>query len=648
VGVTRTALDLQTMLTALCDTLIPAVEETDRGTDKDFLARAGSDAGLPHLLAAALEKWTPDARREVEQALQRLDDRGFITADDRRPALLEAELSHPRFYEFATSALALFYGLADKSGHNPNWHALGYPGPIASPPSADEAPKTIPVEEISGRSVTLAADVCVVGSGAGGSVIAAELQGAGASVVVLERGGYRNETDFVQLEHLGAAHMFLRGGMFFSVDGSLGLLAGSTLGGGTVINSMVCLRPPDRIREAWAQSGVTGLDAAAFDAHLDAVSQRINVNTAATVQNTTSRLLARGIERFGLSWQTIGRNASLDDDPRYCGYCHNGCLRGCKQSTLKTYLQDASDAGARFVVECTVSRVLNSGRRAVGVEGTVAHQDGSVTAVTVRASTVVLAAGGIESPAVLLRSGIGGPAVGRYLRVHPTYFVGGIYPEPVRGWEGQVQSVVSLDRTTAVEGDGYLIECTTISPGMWAALTPWLSGRDHKRRMLDFESTAPFHAVAHDHGAGRVVLDRSGEALVHWQFDDPVDRSVAALGHVELAQMHKLAGAVGIVTTHAGGPEWREGDDFDSFLEAIGAERPDTRAYSAHQMGSCRMGADPETSVANGSGQLHDVSGVWIGDASAFPSAPGVNPMITTMAVARRTAHNLLAHGGVA
>jgi choline dehydrogenase-like flavoprotein len=631
------------MLAALCDTLIPAIDEISAEADRDFLTRTGSDLGLPQMLASALEQSPEDIRNEIEDALQRLDDAGFATVTERRSALLAAELDRPRFREFASGALALFYALPDESGKNPNWRALGYPGPIASPPSPEQAPKTIPLEEISGGSVTLVADVCVVGSGAGGSVIAAELQSAGASVVVIERGQYRNEADFPQLDYLGAMHMFLRGGMFFSVQGSLGILAGSTLGGGTVINSMVCLRPPDHIRQAWARSGLAGLDEPAFDAHLDAVSQRINVNTAATVQNTTSKLLATGIERFGLSWQTIARNVSLDDDPRYCGYCHNGCLRGCKQSTLKTYLQDASDAGARFVTGCTVTRIIASGGQAIGVEGTVAHPDGSRTEVIVRAPTVVLGAGGIESPAVLLRSGIGGPAVGRFLRVHPTYFVGGIYKEPVRGWEGQVQSVVSLDRIAAIAGDGYLVECTTLSPGMWAALTPWLSGKDHKRRMLDFEHTAPWHAVAHDHGAGHVTLGSDGEPLVHWHLDDPVDISLAALGQAELAQMHKLAGAIRIVTSHGGGLEWCEGDDFGSFLDTIRAERSDTRAYSAHQMGSCRMGAERESSVADGRGQLHDVAGVWIGDASAFPSAPGVNPMITTMALARRTSHNILA-----
>jgi choline dehydrogenase-like flavoprotein len=476
-------------------------------------------------------------------------------------------------------------------------------------------------------------------------VIASALQAAGLSVVVLERGGYRNEADFRQLEDVGARDLFLRGGMFFSSDGSLGLLAGATLGGGTVVNSMVCLEPPQDVRELWAAAGLEGLDGSEFDGHLASVSQRIGVNTGLTRQNRTSALLAAGIERFGLTWQTIARNAGQGDDPRHCGYCHNGCQHGCKQSTLKTYLQDAADEGARFVVECDVRRVLTRDGHAAGVEATVTRADGTRSGLTVEADTVVVAAGGLESPALLLRSGLGGPAVGHHLRVHPTYFVGGIYDEPVRGWEGQVQSVVSLDRTRAVDGDGYLVECTTLSPGMWAVISPWLGGEDHKRRMLELPHTAPWHAVCHDHGSGAVRIDADGEPVVDWSLVDTVDRRLASLGHVELAEMHRLAGARAVVTAHRGGPCWRSGDDFDAFLADIGAHRSDTRAFSAHQMGSCRMGADPESSVADGRGELHDTKGVWVGDASAFPTAPGVNPMLTVMALARRTATHIVGDG---
>src|SRR5262249_54796990 len=157
------------------------------------------------------------------------------------------------------------------------------------------------------------------------------------------------------------------------------------------------------------------------------------------------------------------RNASLDDDPRYCGYCNAGCQQGCKQSTLVTYLQDAADAGARFIVGCAVDRVLVRDGRAAGVAGTVHNQDGTEVELTVEAPVVVVAAGGLESPALLLRSGIGGPAAGRYLRLHPTYFVTGLYDEEVRSWDGQFQATVSFAFTEAVHGSGFLVESVNLS-----------------------------------------------------------------------------------------------------------------------------------------------------------------------------------------
>src|SRR5207237_8929827 len=143
-------------------------------------------------------------------------------------------------------------------------------GPISAPPSPQEAPKTIPVEAVSGEAQTLQADVCVVGSGAGGGVIAAELQRGGRSVVVLEQGQYRNESDFKQLELPGMLELYLGGGLAASEDGSIAIFAGSTLGGGTVVNYMNCIRTPDRIRREWAPMGMDGLDTPNYDRHNDA------------------------------------------------------------------------------------------------------------------------------------------------------------------------------------------------------------------------------------------------------------------------------------------------------------------------------------------------------------------------------------------
>jgi choline dehydrogenase-like flavoprotein len=158
---------------------------------------------------------------------------------------------------------------------------------------------------------------------------------------------------------------------------------------------------------------------------------------------------------------------------------------------------------------------------------------------------------------------------------------------------------------------------------------------------------APFISVARDHGEGQVVIDAHGRAVTRWSFTDELDARMFRRAMVELAKLQRAAGAKEIITFYQQPAlTWSEGEDFEAFLAEIergSLEANDIAAFTAHQMGSCRMGSDPAESVADGRGELHDCKGVWIGDGSAFPTAPGVNPMISIMSLAHRTAANIAA-----
>jgi choline dehydrogenase-like flavoprotein len=644
-------------LETVCDTFAPALEvDREDETGRAFYARCASDLGvaaqIEGLLAQTAMPEEIEATGQLLDAIaaERIDG---LALEARTQLLHDVSDSSPEaklgMRQLRALTFLFFYGLPDDAGQNPNWEAIGYPGPRSAPPSPQQAPKTIPIERVAGESATLDADVCVVGSGAGGGVIAAELQQAGRSVLVLEMGGYRNESDFKQLELPGMFELYLGGGLASSEDGSIAVLAGSTLGGGTVVNYMNCIRTPEHIRREWAAMGVEGIDDPAYEQHIDAVWKRLGVNDAATSQNRTHKRLIQACETLGYPNRPLTRNTDTTcEDPSVCGYCFAGCQKGCKQSTMKTFLQDAADAGARFVVGARAERVLAEGGRATGVQATVTHEDGSTTALTVRAPTVVVAAGAIESAALLLRSGIGGPAAGRHLRLHPASLVAGVYEEPIEGWVGQIQSALS-DQFKSCEGDhGFLIEATTMAPAIVAMSLPWESGAAHKDLLADkFAHVAPFISVARDHGEGDVTIDAYGRAVTRWSFTDEVDARLFRRAMVELAKLQRAAGAKEIITFYQRPTlYWREGEDFDAFLAAIeggSLAANDVAAFTAHQMGSCRMGSDPAESVADGRGELHDTRGVWIGDGSAFPSAPGVNPMISIMALAHRTAANIVA-----
>ena len=224
-----------------------------------------------------------------------------------------------------------------------------------------------------------------------------------------------------------------------------------------------------------------------------------------------------------------------------------------------------------------------------------------------------------------------------------------MYEERIEGWIGQIQSALS-DRFTDCEGDhGFLIEAVTVAPGLLAGSFPWTDGQSHKERMaMTLKHSAPFVSVARDHGEGEVVIDGYGRAVTRWGFDDEVDARMFRRAMIEQARLHRAAGAKEIVTLCQKPVIWHEGEDFDAFLaelEQASLAANDVAVFTAHQMGSCRIGADPSESVADGRGQLHDVAGVWIGDGSAFPTAPGVNPMISIMSLAHRTAENISAAG---
>jgi choline dehydrogenase-like flavoprotein len=259
---------------------------------------------------------------------------------------------------------------------------------------------------------------------------------------------------------------------------------------------------------------------------------------------------------------------------------------------------------------------------------------------------VVVACGSIESPAVLRRSGIGGPAVGEYLRLHPAGAVFATYDSAQDAWWGPPQAALSHEFADGNDGYGFLLEGAHHSVGISAAATPWRSGRQHKEDMARFRNTAGLIFLIRDRGHGRVDVDRDGNAVPSYRLTDELDAANFRAGEEAVARLHHAAGADRIGGLARRRPLWERGQDFDAFLAELRdcpLDPYEHAVFSAHQMGTCRMGSDPSSSVADPDGELHDTPGVWIGDASAFPTAAGTNPMVTIMALARRTAEAIAA-----
>ncbi|HLX35138.1 MAG TPA: GMC family oxidoreductase [Candidatus Limnocylindrales bacterium] len=524
----------------------------------------------------------------------------------------------------------------------------------------------------SDATVELEADVVVVGSGAGGGVVAAEAARAGRSVVVLEAGPFVDEATMPRIELDAFSRLYLNHGLLSTWDGAVTILAGSGVGGGTLVNWMTCIDAPADVRAEWAaEHGLDGVTDGEWVEDVATIERELGV-APATVVPPKDELILRGAAALGWEADHIRRNAS---DCGVCGSCPFGCVVGAKQSGIRVHLRAASEAGARIVDRVRVTRVLVEGGRAVGVEGRLLAADpfshlpvtragdptvAEVRRLVVRAPQVVIAAGALRSPAVLQASGIGHPAIGRHLRLHPVSLVAALMAEPADMWRGTMQAARSVQFSMPEPGRrGYVIESAPGHLGLIALALPWAGAADHAELMARARRVAPLIAVTRDGGEGRTTMSRAGRVRIDYRLDA---EGVATLRHalVSMARIGRAAGGVSELVG-VGSPMVRhrldgadEASRFARFEVDLGATdfAPNRGSvFSAHQLGTVRMGgrsadhaADPRGHVRSGTGAGGGiVRGLYVADGSTFPTAIGVNPMLSIMAMARRISRTVLA-----
>ncbi|KAH7037665.1 GMC oxidoreductase [Microdochium trichocladiopsis] len=566
-------------------------------------------------------------------------------------------------------------------------------------------------------------DIVIVGSGCGGGVAAKVLAEAGHKVVVVDKGYYFPPSHLPMAGEAGQQLLYEAGGSLQATNGATSLLAGSCWGGGGTVNWSASLAPQDFVRREWAGEpggGLAFFDTPAFQESIDRVCETMGVSDEHVRQNHGNRVLLDGAEKLG--WHAKACPQNTGGNEHYCGRCSLGCGSGEKQGPAVNWLPAAQKAGAQFIEGLSVSEVLfaddddeeddedednedNEGgsghekkkRRAIGVVGrwTARDKNGFVHSpaservqrtVRIEAKKVIVASGSLNSPLLLMRSGLKNPHIGKNLHIHPCGNLTAAFPEDVKGWEvqsfpgGILTSVVSDFENLDGHGHGVKLEASSMLPHMVLFNLPWHSALQWKTDALKFRAMNAYISIARDRDTGSVFPDpHDGRPVVDYAISD-FDRAHTLAGLVALAKLCYAQGAVEIWPAVPGVPSFKRrsepsssssrgnresspaddeenvdgnqdplGDDdpaFQAWLRVLGTANnspPRAQHASAHQMGTCRMSSSPEGGVVNNKGQVWDTEGLYVADASVFPSASGVNPMITVMAIADWIARGILA-----
>ncbi|WP_400193207.1 FAD-dependent oxidoreductase [Hymenobacter sp. B81] len=656
-------------LALLADAFVPAVPA--QAAAGGFWLRRGSEGINQEQLLAAIAAQPVAAQRQFAQLLDLLGSpllgltwwgplKSFGQLNEaQREQLLQTwagSLLPPLrqgFQALRKLCTFLYYGGAAAQELNPNWTDIGYPGPLALTDGVVDTPRPLPTLQPA-ADVNYDCEVLVIGSGAGGGVVAGELAAAGHDVLVLDKGPYCHGCDFTQREADMIGHLYDARGTLSTTDGGVTLLAGSCLGGGTTVNWAGSFRTPDYVLEEWAREHeAPHFTQASFKASLDAVTEALSVNTDYTRHNGQNQALLDGSRKLGHEVRLIPRNEKgLDDSDahfRGLGFSTFGDRYGIKQGTLNTYLKTAAAHGARLLPNTRVERISLEAGRASGAEAVYTAADGQCFRVTVRARCVVAAGGAIQTPALLLRSGLRHPHLGRHLHLHPTVAVSGVYPWPIEAWYGPSMSVVN-DSCARLGGTnfGAKIETPPAHAGLMAMTLPWLSGEQHKRLMQQAPNLGSFIVLTRDRDGGRVRTDRQGAPLIDYQLS-AFDRANMLRAVATAAEIHAAAGAHTVYLPHGTLPTLQVRDGRIQNREVLdGLPRLSWQPnrfnlYSAHQMSTCRMGGNRATHPTSPSGETYEVPGLYVADGSAFPACSGVNPMLTIMALAHHTAQQLKA-----
>ena len=488
-----------------------------------------------------------------------------------------------------------------------------------------------------GDTLGLKVDVAVIGAGAGGSAAAAALAERGLKVAVLEEGRHWKPSQFEANTAFALKNLYQgRGARSMRGNAVIPLPGGRGVGGSTLINSAICFRCPDPVMADWRARGVDTITDARFHAYFDRIwrSLGVAVNPMA-VQRNNNLIFRQGAEALGLNGAFLARSAP---GCLGCGVCQYGCPTGGKMSVDRSLLAEAiATDNVGVYADCRMRGVETKGDHLVAITG---HTMDPAThrpqkPIRVEADTFLLAGGPIGSPLFLLGNGLADNRVcGRNLVVHPTLGSMARFEQEIRPWSGVTQGyyVDCWER-------GFLLQTFTVTPDQYFLQLQTRLGEATMSVLKDLKHLASAGTLVHDEdSSGRVQHTPAGPDLSYFLGDGDRRRLIEGLRLT--AKVFFAAGALEVFPGRLGLERVRTEAEID---EALPLDTPADQLllYASHPMGTCRMGAEPESSVVDPHGRVWGWKNLRVADASIFPTSLGVNPQVTTMAMGLMVGHSI-------
>lgn len=498
--------------------------------------------------------------------------------------------------------------------------------------------------------LTLEADVAIVGSGAGGGTTAEILSAAGFKVLLIEEGPLKTSDDFKMLEDKAYASLYQEGIGRMSKDGAITIMQGRAVGGTTLINWTSSFRTPAPTLEHWAKEhGVKGHSPEEMAPWFEQMEQRLGVAPWAVPPNANNAVISSGCEKLGYEWKVIPRNV------RGCwnlGYCGMGCPTNAKQSMLVTTIPATLDKGGELLYLALAERLLIDGDKVTGIE-CLGVDERSVAPtgrkITVKAKHYVLSGGGINTPGILLRSNAPDPhqRTGKRTFLHLVNFSAALFEQVINPFYGAPQSIYS-DHFQWDDGTAGRLSYKLEVPPLQPALTATLLGRfgiDNAMRMEQLPNTNVMLALLRDgfhpeSAEGRVELRGDGSPVLDYQMTDYTWDGVRRAFH-SMAEIQFAAGAKAVLPLHADAGYVKTLAEAKSLIDNLSLELYRTRLGSAHVMGGCAMGEDPQQAVTDSLGRHHQLSNLSIHDGSLFPTSIGANPQLSIYGLTAKLASKL-------